>query len=1135
MPSSRRLPAVFSTLALAAISVSHAQTAVDGAIGGTVSDSSGAAVPNAQVLIHSNGTAADTRATTDGSGSFLVPHLTSGAYAVTITQPGFETYSSTNVTVQVGLTTNIPAQLALGAETQTVSVSGAAPNIDTTNNDFTAEIGEKVLEDLPVNNYRWSSYALLTPGVVSDQSGFGLLSFRGQSTLLNNITFDGADDNQKFFSEERGRTRAGYSTDKWVVQEFQVNTSNYSTEYGRAAGGVVNAVSKSGSNEFHGEGYLFYRDAVWGAFNDFTFLTSSTGQKTPIKPIDIRRQYGFEVGGPILRDKLFFLVAADRFNHNFPGISVPSNPGIFYGQPDPGAPLNAHGGATTCAATGANAPNSTDSGVCTLAAGLGKPYAQAVPLFNTAISNLNGILGSTPRTGDQTIFFPKLDYQLNAKNHISGVYNRLNWNSPAGIQTSPGSVNYGVRSYGNDDARVNWGIAKLDTLFTPRFSNEVRYQYGRDFEFEFNQQPTAYEQSSLLNTAGGYNNPFNGIPPNVNIGNAFQFGTATFLNRPAYPDERSWQATDTVQYVRGNHSIKFGVDFVHTYDLSENLTAAFGGYSYGGAGNAPLASYITDLYLSQNPATASQATHYQTYTQGFGALGFQFVTVDYAGFAQDEWKVSPRLSLTYGLRYEYEQTPASQLPNTANANSQISLNQTARLPDNRTNIAPRVGFAFQPSLDGKTSIRGGYGIFYARLINSTIYNAIAQTGVLGTSNGTPIAQLQFSYTPQTAGRPTFPDVIPNAGLAGTPPAAIYFDHNFKVPEVQQADLTVEHDFGWNTVISASWLAAYGRRLPSFIDQNLLGNPQSVTYTVVDATGKGPLKAGTRLQTPYYARTASQKVTLANGATASNFRANPYYGSLTDIFSGVNSDYEAAVIQVSHRATNNLQFNANYTYSHALDYGENNTTFSNTSNQYDPLNLRADYGNSNQNVPHRLVLYAVYNTPSKFKGLLGYALNDYEFAPDYQIQSGLPYSPMTTSSSTMLTNDAGQTVNGISTSLNGTDGPSRLGFLGRNSVQYPRTQVFDARLSKRFQFFEKYTIELLGEGFNLANHQNVTAVNTTAYSVGTTAGMGNTLTFNTQGGSNGTPVIPAYQVVTNSNSNGFVYSPRQLQLGARFQF
>src|SRR6202042_2658839 len=153
------------------------------------------------------------------------------------------------------------------AASSTIEVTSGAPLINTTSPGFSNIIDQKVLEDLPVNNYRWSSYALLTPGVVADSNGFGLLSFRGQSTLLNNVTFDGADDNQAFFSEERGRTRVGYSTAKASIQEFQVNTSNYSVEYGRSAGGIVNSVTKSGTNQFHGEGYYYDRDSAWAATN----------------------------------------------------------------------------------------------------------------------------------------------------------------------------------------------------------------------------------------------------------------------------------------------------------------------------------------------------------------------------------------------------------------------------------------------------------------------------------------------------------------------------------------------------------------------------------------------------------------------------------------------------------------------------------------------------------------------------------------------------------------------------------------------------------------------------------------------------------------------------------------------------
>ena len=1097
---------------VAAVPGARAQTAVDGAIGGTITDATGAVVSNATVVVKANSTGIASTAQTDGSGYFRLIHLQSGPYTVTVSAPGFEAYSAQNVTVQVGLLTNLPARLALGAATETVSVSGAAPNINTTNNDFSAEIGQNTINNLPVSNYRWSSYALLTPGVVSDSSGFGLLSFRGQSTLLNNVTFDGADDNQKFFSEERGRTRAGYSTDKWAVQEFQVNTSNYSVEYGRSAGGVVNAVSKSGGNQFHGEGYFFDRDADWGAYNDYTKLSVATSTpgiftQVPFKATDVRKQYGGVIGGPIVRDKVFFLVAGDRFQRNFPGVSAPTSPSLFYTSP---------------AATAAN--------VATLAAALKVSTATATTDYNNAVGGLNSLLGTAPRTGDQTVFFPKIDWQVNEKNHASFEYNRLNWVSPAGIQTGTGALAYGVRSYGNDYVRDNWGIAKLDTVLTSHLTNEVRYQYGRDFEFEFNQQPTSYEQQTLLGpTAGGYTNPFGQIPPEVSITNVFEFGTPSFLERPAYPDERAWQLTDTVQQIVGNHSLKYGYDMVHTNDLSQNLTAQYGNYSY-----STLDSYIEDYTLAQNPATAALAKNYSSYQQGFGALGFDLTTIDYAGFVQDEWKASPRLSTTVGLRYEYEQLPQPQLPNVGNGNPAINLPQTAHFPDNRTNVAPRVGFAYQLTGDAKTVIRGGYGLFFARLINSTIYNAIAQTGTLATdSTGNPLAQLQFNYQNNTAGAPSFPNIVPTAGVAATTPAAIYFDSNFRLPEIEQADLTLEREVGWNTTITATWLAAWGRRLPDFVDQNVLGNVTTLNYTVVDPTGKGPLAANSTYTTPFYARTAAQVVTESNGAKATGYRANPYYGSLTDIFSGINSDYEGAVIQVNHRVTNNLEFHANYTFSHALDYGENSTTFTSTNSLYDPTNLRAEYGNSNQNVPNRLVLFGVYNTPRAAGGILGYLLNDYEIAPTYQAQNGLPYTAGTTGSTSGLVLPSGTAVTGLGNTINGSGGVARIGIFERNTLRQPRTQNVDLRLSKRFDLYhEKVHAELLGESFNILNHQNVTALNTTAYTIGTTTVNGvksNTLTFNQAGG------VPVYNTVTNTNSDGFVYSPRQIQLGARLQF
>jgi len=1082
-----------------------AQTAVDGAIGGTVADATGAVIGGATVVVHNNSTNAEQTATSDGSGYFRVIHLQPGLYSVTVTDSGFETFRSVNLTVQVGLLTTVDAHLNAGATAQTVEVSGAAPLINTETPEFSGVVAQRTLHDLPVSNYRWSSYALLTPGVVNDSNGYGLLSFRGQSTLLNNVTIDGTDDNQAFFAEERGRTRAGYSTAKASVQEFQVNTSNYSVEYGRSAGGIVNSVTKSGSNQFHGEGYYYDRDSAWAATNgSVTHPVEVPGTTTytvvPFKPTDLRRQYGFGVGGPIIKDKLFFFLAADRFYHDFPaaatitGASANAN---FYTPGDAALPAG-----KTCGVTsGSSAPSYQDAQICKIVSATGLPYASAYGVYTSGISGLTSLLGTVPRTGDQTIYFPKIDWQVNSKNHVSVEANRMRWTSPAGIQTSP-AVAYGIASFGNDYVRDNWIVGKLDTFITSSLSNEARYMYGRDFEFESNQAPTSYEDNNLTKTSN-YTNPLL-LPPNVYLSGFFQFGTPQFLERAAYPDERRWQLADTVEWIRGNHDFKFGEDYIHTYDLLSNLYNQYGGFTY--SGSTPIGSYLSDLYLSTNPTSGHTAENYTYFNQGAGLPGLQMTTSDYAFFAQDEWKVRRRLSLTLGLRWDYEQFPDPQLPNSL-------LPQTSKLNDSKANFSPRVGFAYDASGDGKTVVRGGFGLFYARAINSTLYQALIGTGASG-------SQTNPSLNPHTTCAPTFPQVVAPAndaaclGSASGNATAYFLDPNFKLPQIEMGDLTVEQQISKNDVFSLSWLGSWGRRLPDFLDTNL-PTPTAVSFTVTSPNTTGPLPNG---------------YTFTTNAFLGK-RPNSNFSSITDIFSGVTSNYEALVAQFKHRVSYYFSVDASYTWSHALDYGENNTTGASANAVLDPTNLGLEYGNSNQNVPNRFVIFGVLNSPWHVHGPWGYLVNDFELSPDFQAQTGLPYSVnVSGSSSTLSLSSTGPSESIINTSsFNGSGSSSnRIPVFNRNAFQQPETYVVDLRASKRVMVRERYGLEFFGEAFNLANHQNVTSVNASAYTVS------NALV----NGSHVNELLPystPYGQVTATDNSNFAYNIRQLQLGLRLQF
>jgi len=1126
-----------------------AQSTTDGAIGGTVLDSSGAAVPNAKVTVKNSGTNAEETVMTDDTGYFRVGKLQPATYSVSVEAQGFAPFRAENVIVQVGSITDISARVNVASAGATIVVSAEVPQVNTNSAEFAPTIDQNAISNLPINGGRWSSFALLTPGAVNDASGFGLISFRGMSTLLNNNTVDGGDNNQAFFSEERGRTRIGYSSAKAAVQEFQVNTSNYSAEYGRAAGAVINTVTKSGTNQYHGEVYFYDRDNTWGAINPFTTLTDRTTLVTsPYKPVDVRKMYGFGVGGPIKKDKIFFFFAFDRYDRNFPGTAKATSPAAFFALPlqtlttaytidgtancfqtnaksnintgNPGANIpNPFTTGSTAVPNGANVATAT-IGACTLVGNLGlgnSNYAAGLADYTTGLSGLTNEIGPVPRKGQATIFFPKIDWQISDKNHATFEVNRTRWSSPAGIQTQASNT-FATNSFGSDYVKETWGVAKLYTSLTPALTNEARFQYGRDFEFEFPQSPTAYEQANFVTSPNfpGYTNPL-GLPPDVFITNGFDMGVPTFLTRPAFPDERRTQYADTVSWSHGKHNVKSGFDIAHTHDLSENLRTQYGSFLY-----STIANYLSDLIQPNRCGTAQTTPCYSSYQQAFGPLGFAFNTNDLAFFAEDTWRILPRFTLNLGLRYEYEMLPSPILPNSA-------VPQTQSFPSDKKNLGPRIGFAWDVFGDGKTAVRGGYGIYYGRVINSTIYNALTSTGVPG-------SQFSFTFSPGPGSTPSFPQILttqppPSSGLG-----IVFFDKNFKLPQVHETDLTLEREIAHNTMLSVSYLGSFGRHLPDFVDINTGAALINATYTV--AAG-GPLSAGS-YTTQLFAVTSTVTTNPAGKVVSSSTtsRPNGNFGAMSDIFSVINSNYNALAVQLNRRMTNHLQLSGSYTWSHSLDYGQNASTFSDTNDLLLPNNLKLEYGNSIFNVPDRFVVSAIAESPWKVGGALGYLANDWQLAPIYASQSGLPYSLVTSGTPPCITlsittdpvtgNTTTVCAKALGSGINGSNGRKGIDVIGRNTFQMKRTIDMDLRLSKKIRFGDRYSAEILGEAFNLFNHQNVTGVNNTGYGIGSTTNPATkfvtpTLSFNAPFGS-----------VTNSNSN-FAYTSRQIQIGFRFLF
>ncbi len=1048
-----------------------------GGLQGTLLDPVGKPVAHAALVLTDDATSFSLNALSDGSGLFYFPGLAPGTYQLRASAPSFATLE-TNAVISVGTITTMRATMPLGKATETVQVADIAPVVDTASAAFATTLDSTAVHDLPTSSRRWSDFALLTPGVTPDAAANGLLSFRGVGALLNNNTVDGADNNQAFFSEERGRTTVAYSNSESAVEEFQVNTSNYGAEYGRSAGGVINTVTRSGGNALHGQLFFYNRNSAWAARNAFATTTAvTTGAQNTATTVgvglrDTLTQGGATVGGPILRDKLFGIFTYDRYRRDFPAIARASDPVKLFGTP-------------------------TQQQIQTLAQRLTVTQAQALTEYNGVLTGLASLLGSVPRTADQTIYFPKIDWQVSDRSHLTLQWNHMRWISPNGVQTSP-TATFGSNSFGNSDVANDVAQTRLAYFLTPNILNEVTFQYGRDLETELSNPPAPFE-STLANNIYGK-------PPQVSIQSyGFSFGNPPVLNRAAYPDERRYELTDTVTWVHGHHTVKAGGAYDYVNDYSDSLYNGNGTYVYSNVMTFA-SDYLSPNHCDNATTGAGVLPCYSYYTQSFGPTTFQFQSADIAGFVSDEWKATPHLTLSLGLRYEYEQLPDT---NTTLMNPDIP--GTAHLPHDKNNYGPRVGFAWDPTGGGHTVLRGGYGIYYGRIINSTAFSALTQTG-------NPYAQRSYYFKPLDTGTPPFPFVFSGTPQLAVAPAAVFFDPRFQNPQIHQYEVSLQQKITRDTTITASGLFSAGRELPDYIDTNIdLSSAQTLTYDVVDPLKQGPLAA--TYSTRFY--------------TA---RLNPKYQQITRIFSETNSKYEAAVVRVDHNISHSFDLHGSYTYAHAADWNQNATAFTDTNDVLDPGNLSLEYGNSNFDIRSRLTGGLVMKTPWHVHGLLGMAANGYEVSPTAEVRDGLPYSLQTAGSIPALsyidTVNRKEALSGLGASINGSGGANRIAEVGRNTFRYPGIINANVRIAKRTQLTKRVSLELLGESFNLLNHQNITSIDTTGYSISNSSTVGAAPRLTWQSGTKagtsefGTPL--------NSN-NTSLYQDRQIQISARLHY
>jgi hypothetical protein len=583
------------------------------------------------------------------------------------------------------------------------------------------------------------------------------------------------------------------------------------------------------------------------------------------------------------------------------------------------------------------------------------------------------------------------------------------------------------------------------------------------------------------------------------------------LDRAALPDETRFQFADTMTYSSGNHTFKVGVDINHVKDIDDNLFTGSGSYTYsnindfivdyvnftsGGALRAAGVICATAASPIANTRLAGRC-YTSNYAQGFGQPRFEETTIDYAFFAQDDWRVTPRLMLNLGLRWEYEKFPKPFLVNPA-------LPQTGNRPSDKNNFGPRIGFAWDATGDGKTSMRGGYGIYFGRTNGTVIINSLINTGL---STGQAVSSVNPATNPVTpagnAAAPIFPNILTTAP-AGTA-AVNYFRDGFQNPMIHQGDFVVEREIARNTVVSASYLFSFGKNLVTFVDTNLNPTTRPAKINIVD----GPF-AGNQWSYAYFLGP----------------RPNTAFGNILEIRDSVSTKYHALVLQANRRLTDGFQFQSSYTLSRAQDNGGAQTSATFTpgfSALFNPFDAAAEDGLSPYDRRHKFSASVVYNTD--FKGLrdsaAGHILNGWTIAPIVNMFSGFRYTGVTNSFS-----PSGVFGASPAGGINGSNGSLRFAFLPSNYFKAPRINYVDMRISRRFTIKEDAKIEVLAEGFNIFNRTQVTGVNNRIYNVSCT-GTG-------AAGSCNAVFDPTFGTPSDL-SNGFFFRERQIQLAVRFQF
>lgn len=880
-----------------------AQDTTSGSIQGTVSDEQGAAVPGASVEARNTATNFSRTFITDADGRFTLLSIPSGTYVVSVTKQGFAKLNQENVQVTVGRAISLNMTLKVSSVSGEVTVT-TTPTIDTVKTESSTTLNETSISNTPILGRKFEDLLTLTPGVAITQGPDGdEINFAGQRGVFNNVSLDGGDYNNGFFGEQAGGQRAAIDITLDAVKEFQVIATGANAEFGRTAGGIINVITKSGTNDPHGSVFYYQRHHA---------LTSKTSDGKELNGFH-REQFGGTIGGPIKKDKAFFFFALEGINENLvrPNLSEPIG--------------------TPCAVQNptiqANESQIAASADC-----------QRVALLNFLRTTRNSDEGQPiKRTVRNFAFLSKLDWDWNSRNKFSASYNfdhSKNTNQTFDVPT------YGTSANGTEGpSKINAFNVNLYSTFSPTQINEAHFTYSRE------DRPRGATNSNIpADTAMSFGGP---------TSPTFRFGNPFFLQPNV--DELFWRAQvrDSYSIIAGRHTFKFGGEWLHSVNSQVFRGFFLGRYLFdsvtgflryastpaanGFGPNAMRCSGGTWITVSAPfnqvcPGEQSSSTPLLLFLQGAGPNGpatdaagaSSIKNEDLAMFAQDRFQITSNFTLNYGLRWEGQIFPDPTVAPRSTAYG-IFLNDPrftsdGTIPNDLKMWQPRVGFAWDIGSNGKSVLRSSFGIFGAR------QNMLTQVSAI-TTNGVQQQTIAGGAFANPTVRPPWPGLVTPAasscsGSLGTNPFPCFsgvhvFDRNYTNPRIYTFNTGFEQEIASNWALYFDFTYSRGRHLTRFLNYGRLN-----------------------LFAPYLGDT--------------------YFHSSVG-----KSQYVGFTSGIRRRLSKRFQMEANYVWSRDKDDDSNERDPFND-RSIDPLHPELDYSLSDRDIAHKFNLFAYVELPWKLE-------------------------------------------------------------------------------------------------------------------------------------------------------------------------